>query len=395
MRTAFYVLGALCALVSLFGVDALPYDNLFGTQHFQPCYFINDSVPCLLDGALAADALLQSKIFKFALKANTPQMYPFNNRGQFAWPSRFDSLTDIARTTQVDALLRNSFGTKYSVFVIWAYTVGLPDSYWCNGISAEQMMLETQQFRDLTSYLLQTYQGLEIEIYLEHWEGDWAARCGSYDRGVPPDPQVSRNMIQWLSARQAGVEQGRASAPAGCKCHVYHGTEVNLVLDSIHNASFGNIIRSVVPHVRLDTVSYSSYEAQGSALLLTSALDFIFSSMNRSAASPPKPVFITEWGLPLNQVDPSAANYVAETVVNVTKEKSTSYLRMALHWQVINNELTAGGDCGSEPVADPALQRGFWEILPSGKPSSIGLYLKDVIAGNEYMGTYANSIKRN
>jgi hypothetical protein len=360
--------------------------HLFGAQHFQPCYFINGSVPCLLDGAQLVSNTLGSTIFKFALKSNTPGFYPFNNVAPYAWPVSFSTMTDVAKTAQVDLLLRNGLGTHFTTFVLWAYSVGTEDSYWCNGdgLTPAQEATETAQFEELTLHLLTTYRDLALDIFLEHWEGDWAARCGSYDPHTPPSSRVARNMVQWLAARQRGVDMARASqAVQGSNVRVFHGTEVNLVVDSIHNASFGNIIRSVVPFVRLDTVSYSSYEAQADPVMLAAALDFIFASMNRTAASPRQPVFITEWGSPQTEVTAAEALAVAQSVVNVTRAKSASYLRMALHWQVINNELAAGGLCQGTAVDNPALQRGFWEVMPSGELSVVGAYLQRVIAGQQ------------
>ena len=179
-------------------------------------------------------------------------------------------------------------------------------------------------------------------------------------------------MVKWLQARQAGVEQGRISH---CRRHhphlecsdgsavmrasnvyVYHGCEVHLVVESI-NSTMPNLIRAVrnvscvcirvshvlqvVPHVALDTVSYSSYDAQ-STPYLGQALDFIFAQMNRTAASPSQPVFITEWGLPLMFVTPEQALQTAQNVIGFAATKP--YVSRVLHWQVINNELDNGYD---------------------------------------------------
>lgn len=202
-------------------------------------------------------------------------------------------------------------------------------------------------------------------------------------------------MIRWLQARQDGVVRGRAqfcfahqlpgvdcsngtAVMAAAGVFVYNGAEVNLVGASI-NTTFPNIIRSVIPHVALDTVSYSSYDTQGSPTL-GPALDFIFSQMNRSDTSPPQPVFITEWGLPLNQASTVQARTVAQNVIGVAATKP--FVSRVIHWQVINNELIAGGNCGSQPVSDPSLQRGFWAVQPDGNLSFFGSYLQSIINGS-------------
>lgn len=362
--------------------------GFLGVQHFQPCYYINSTIPCLLDGAVLADAHFGARLFKFALKQSTPSMYPFNNFGRYAWPTNAASLTEMASTLQIRDLLGNKLGTKFDTFVIWAYSLGLQDSYWCNSIDATQEAEETQQFSDLTYHLLTNYSG--VSFYLEHWEGDWAARCRSYDRSVPPTAEVAVRMTRWLAARQYGVNDGRAryaketstnqhQARVGAAVsNVYHGSEVNLVLDSIHNVSFGNIIRSVIPHVALDTVSYSCYEAQANATALGEALDFIFASMNRSAASPALPVFITEFGSPLNLVSETEAMMVATGVIQTAVAKHDKYLRMVFHWQLINNELVNNSQCITAPSFNAEHQSGFWEVLPDGTLSYIGKYLQSL-----------------
>ena len=48
---------------------------------------------------------------------------------------------------------------------------------------------------------------------------------------------------------------------------------------------------------------------------LGSALDFILSSINRSASSPPAPVMVTEWGAPLQEWSAADALAAAKNVV--------------------------------------------------------------------------------
>jgi len=275
--------------------------------------------------------------------------------------------------------------------VIWAYTVRGGD--YCHSFTAADEQHETQEFSALTSYLLKTYQGTGLSFYLEHWEGDWAVRCGNYNASQPPNPAVLDNFRRYLQARQTGVDQGRqvfcrSVGSSNCddgvgvmnqaNAFVYNGCEVNLVLASIW-APFPNLIRAVIPAVALDYVSYSSYDSMQDPRL-SNALDFIFAQLNRTRTSPAQPVFITEWGLPLNQVPVSQALAVANNVVGIAASKS--YVGRVIFWQVINNELLVGGNCAHEPVFDPAAQRGFWAVQPNGTLSFFGSYLQGLINGS-------------
>mmetsp|Transcript_71269 Transcript_71269/g.168003 ORF Transcript_71269/g.168003 Transcript_71269/m.168003 type:complete len:109 (-) Transcript_71269:193-519(-) len=102
--------------------------------------------------------------------------------------------------------------------------------------------------------------------------------------------------------------------------------------------------------------------------------------MNRTASSPDKPVFITEFGSPLEEQSCSSALATARHVVSVAASKP--FLSMIIHWQVINNELD-GGLCGGQPITSLKLQRGFWEVLPNGTRSCVGDYLRAIINSTE------------
>ena len=264
----------------------------------------------------------------------------------------------------------------------------------CDSIGDDDIANEIDQFSALTLLLLETYGGSNKTFILEHWEGDWSARCGSYNAQIPPTPQVIENMIKWLQARQDGVELGRSIYCqlylSGVDCdngsavmnaaglYVYHGCEVNLVGMSI-NTTFPNLIRSVVPFVALDTVSYSSYDTM-STPVLGSALDFIMAQMNRSSASPERPVFITEWGMGIYLVTVAEAMATARNVIAYAA--SRPFVARVLHWQVINNELDNGTTCGSYPTFDWDIQHGYSDVLPTGALSYFGTYLQGLINGS-------------
>merc|ERR1711964_724245 len=119
------------------------------------------------------------------------------------------------------------------------------------------------------------------------------------------------------------------------------------------------------------------------------ALELIYAQMNRSAASPPQPVFVTEWGVPLNQAPHSLAVQTLHNVLAVSASKP--FVSRTIFWQLINNELLSGGgldgpggmfgggqsrgpnpDCNGKEDRDPSNQRGFWTVLPNGTLSYFG-----------------------
>lgn len=74
--------------------------------------------------------------------------------------------------------------------------------------------------------------------------------------------------------------------------------------DCLQNVSCGNIVRAVLPKLPLDYVSYSSYDTMRTPQL-ADALDLIAAGHNRTAATPARPLFITEFGLPETITDPA------------------------------------------------------------------------------------------
>ena len=140
----------------------------------------------------------------------------------------------------------------------------------------------------------------------------------------------------------------------------------------------------MLPKVALDHVSYSSYDSmRGPAL--APALDLIAAQHKRTAASPPRALFITEFGLPETTTDAATVRAVVDNVLAIGRAKGLSKVH---YWQTLNNEKNGGGTCRDmPPLLDPAAQNGFWTTLPNGTLSAVGMYLQDVITGRQPMPT--------
>ena len=386
-----------------------PLAAFIGTQHFQPCYNVS-LLPSLLDGAVQA-ARLGSTSFKFALKADMQSQYPYLNDGANAWPkpARISSLTDVLATPQLQALLRNQLKTNFDSYTLWVYRPGEADSPYCadKPLSPAQLAAETTEIAALTKALMALPPNEatgKTSYWIEAWENDWATRCGSYSAPNPPPLPVVAAFSAWLQARQDGVTQGRATfcrdragilredqavetncndpaaVVAAASVNVFNGAEVNLVGSCLTNMTCGNIVRAVLPHVALDYVSYSSYDTMRTPQL-ADALDLIRAQHNRTAASPERALFITEFGLPETSADPETVMAVVKNVLSIGRAKDLARVH---YWQTINSEKLGGGNCANgPPIYDPAKQNGFWTTLPNGELSAVGQYLKRIISGVE------------
>jgi len=247
----------------------------------------------------------------------------------------------LSKAPQLQRLLSNELKTNFDSITLWAYRPGVPDSPFCDKstlpLPPSFLADETKEFAELTLALMALPgAGAPTSFWLESWENDWATRCGSYAH-QPASAEVLVAYGDWLRARQAGVEQGRemfcrsrggglqqsggtqtsvvtdctdqAAVTAAARINVYMGAEVNLVGECITNRSCGNIVTAVLPVVPLDYVSYSSYDTMRTPQL-ADALDLIDSLHKRTAASPERSLFITEFGVPETTTDPKVTRQV-------------------------------------------------------------------------------------
>lgn len=223
--------------------------------------------------------------------------------------------------------------------------------------------------------------------------GDWSAKCGGYNASKPADPAVQARMVQWLVARQAGVDAGRAAwceaavasgaAPPGLDCadgraihaaagiHVYHASEVNLVLSSM-TSGFPNNILEVVPKVALDMVTYSSYDTEGLSPGFGLALDFIAAHHNRTRASPDVGIVVAEYGKAQNDVPMETVMAVYQNVNAYAFSIGPSgkpRAMLTLAWELFDNgevcsHLVSHGTSIRVVAVGGAPHAALWPITP-------------------------------
>ena len=398
-----------------------------GATHWNPCYFLNSSLPSLLDGAVAL-AATGMRVIKVAV-FNPEAMYPFNSP---AWPaSGFDTLLETAQHQYYRALWAMP---EFDTFILIAYSTvggkgGGDISYWTKGITPEQEAEETRQLRAAAAWLHSTYP--EKNFVIENWEGDWASRAGSYDPNKPATPLALASMIKWLRARQQGVtlaredvkqqqrryrhgkneeeEEGggggggeRAGGELGVEVgggggggggggrvgKIYFSAEVNLVQAS-RTKGDKNMVNAVLPYVATDMVSYSSYDTESDPENFRAALVYLQQQHNRTAAAPlgPAAVFVAEYGMGENT---ATAERIAFTVRNVVNEALAFGASFVVYWETFCNECTGGPGCSAGrchdpkvPVADPKRLHGFWLLRPDGSRAWPYTYLSGMAQGSK------------
>ena len=324
--------------------------DIVGVTHVSGKYCLTDK-DFLNEGADQIQAL-GSRVIKVWFH-NPENSYPFNSQ----WPDT-DGMVQIAKSAYFVELFKKPFTT----YIMMCFSTGRGAAYWRKGISEEQKLDEQRHFYELAKHLLTTYKGTGKTFVLQHWEGDWLIR-GNYDRNADPTPQAISGMIGWLNARQAGVNQAREEVGA-YGVRVYHAAEVNRVVKSM-NEGKPNLVNKVLPHTKLDLVSYSAWDSTTeypeNPEVFRKALDFIADNTPDSPAFGNRNVYVGEFGMPENKFSAERIQKMIPNVVQTAVDWGCPYI---VYWQLYCNELEDGKT--RPPVSSNDAVRGFWLIRPDG-----------------------------
>ncbi len=340
------LLALLAACLVAAGQAPTPLADRIGFTHVDPKYHFGGR-PVLVEGAERILGL-GSRVIKLWLTPNAPEKYAAND----AWP-KCDSLVALAQAPSFKAV----FAMPFTAYVLETYPHGRPDHYWRNGVSPEQKAREVADFEALASHFLAAYKGTGKTFIFQNWEGDWAAgKIG--DPGAAPTPTAVHGMIEWLNARQEGVERARERHPdAGCR--VFHAAEVNLIgiaLDGRPHA----IVDTVIPKTHCDLYSYSAYDTAIPQARFRQALEYYAARAPDSKAFGAKNVYVGEYGIPENDFPPEKVRAVIRDNTETALAFGCPYV---LYWQLYDNEARR------QPVRANADCRGFWLVRPDGSKS--------------------------
>ena len=341
--------------------------DIIGITHVSGKYYLTGK-DFLIEGADQILAL-GSRVIKVWL--HKPQRsYPFNSQ----WPQT-DSPVEIAKSPY----FRELFNKPMTTYILMCFSTGADAGYWRKGLTKDRKLLERQQFYDLAKYLLTTYKGTGKTFVLQHWEGDWLIR-GSYNGKADPTPEAIHAMIEWLNARQNGVNQARQEAgPAGVR--VYHAAEVNRVVDSMREGK-PNVVNRVLPHTRLDLVSYSAWDSATAHFenpqIFRDALDFIAAHMPDSPDFGDRNVYVGEFGMPENKFSPAQIQKAIPNAVKTALDWGCPYI---VYWQLYCNELADRQQ--QPPIRNNEAVRGFWLIRPDGSKAWTWEYFNGLLRAND------------
>jgi hypothetical protein len=312
--------------------DIIGVTHVAGKYHLTDKDFLNEGADQILS--------LGSRVIKVWFD-NPPGSYPFNCE----WPKTNG---------------QNLFDKPFKTYIMMCFSIGRGGGYWLNGITEKQKQDEQQQFYELAKHLLTTYKNTGKTFVLQHWEGDWLIR-GNFDAKSDPTPTAISSMIEWLNARQAGVNQARREVGQNGVC-VYHAAEVNRVVVSMKQGK-PNMVNSVLPYTNPDLVSYSAWDAATEHFndpnVLRDALDFIAKNTPDSPDFGNQNVYMGEYGMPENEYSAEQIQKAIPNAVQTALDWGCPYI---VYWQLYCNELKKG----TPPVKNNDDVRGFWLIKPDG-----------------------------
>ena len=373
MRIALICL-ALGALSAVASTSRQPvFSTAVGTQTIGVRYRFTDET-ALVETAKAIQEL-GCDTLKIALTPKYPDDYMMTKDAEIK--SSLDLLTRKPAFKQVmDMPFRN--------VMLWLYPFSDKKSGFKKGeIPKPEAEAIYREIHDFTAYLLKNWSGSGKSFFIGNWEGDWHMLNENYDYGLDPSPETIQGAIQWFNLRQKAI----ADAIRDTKHHdvqVYYYIELNHVKKSMEHDR-PTIVNTVLPHIKTDYVSWSSYDVTTEAAklggekgkqIVIDALNYIEKHLPESDV-PGKRVFLGEYGFNLDQV----AN------AEIQKNCSASIMRWCLewgcpfilYWEIYCNEI--------EPSTGE--HRGFWLIDKDGKKQPAWDLHRDFLEkANRYVERY-------
>ena len=329
------------------------FNYIIGTHTIGAHYQFTEKTR-LLETAEVICHELGSNMIKFRLSRDyAKRNYVGPNAGKYR------NLKELAKR---EPSFRAVFDMPFQYYFMWVTTI--QPMKWADpaGYTKKDAETEYREIYDLACHLLKTYDGAGKTFYFGHWEGDWLL-VKDYDAGMDPIPHRVENMIKWLNNRQRAVEDAKQDHPDS-DVRIYHYSEVNQVMKGVHGKPC--YTTEILPHVNVDYVSYSAYDAQKYPEKdLPRALDFIERHLPPKDGIEGKRVWIGEFGYKTKGNPPRQQKDRSLKFAEIAIEWGCPFV---LHWQLYDNEFKNGE------------YNGFWLIDDKGEKQPLFHALQDYFA---------------
>lgn len=349
-----------------------PFSLVIGTQAIGTTYQLSDG-PLLLEMA-GAIRDLGSDTLKISVSPSYPKHYRIERNPDFK--SALDLVSkDPSYKAALDMPFRN--------IMLWLYPFSDTKTKFRTGKfkpgEADQIYREIYDF---TAYLLTTYSGTGKSFFIGNWEGDWHTFAGRDKKG-DPKPEILEGMREWFLLREKAVADARRNTPHH-GVNVYFYVEINQVAKAMREGRPA-LVNKVLPHIKTDYVSYSSYDVTNVAMkvggdegrqMLFEALDYIERHLPESDV-PGKRVMIGEYGVTYRPMrDPEIQRRRSAELMRWGLEWGCPFI---LYWQLYCNEA----------VKPSGANRGYWLIDNKGVKQPVWHLHHDFLEkANSYVDDY-------
>ena len=360
------------------------------------------SLPYLREGAEMISKDLGSSVYKFSLAPNYATMYPFNHE----WDSSsLNTLVDLARTEDYRAVFGNE-NLKTYVMITYEFDTctweGVPAGTLTEEEFQAQLDAVTEEFRELTEYLLANYYDEDKVFILSTWEGDNALGpvLDEYNDDNPDPLHINEKEQQaidaftrYLNARQDGINAARENAQLqGSKAKVYGCVEVCHISQDISQyvPNRPRVTEEVVPNTYSDLYSFSNWYTGVTEKDLATELDIL-----DAAAPNPNPDFAGKKNIILGEfgfdeitgLDPETGTggdaSQLEISSEILKEAVEWGVQYVCYWAFYCNQRNSTESGSARPTNEE--MSGWWMIRPDGTYSSMFWHVKGLIDNKNYL----------
>jgi hypothetical protein len=268
--------------------------------------------------------------------------------------------------------------------MLWIYPFSdSQQAFWTGTIDEVEADAVYAEIYEFTVMLLKRYSGSGKSIFLGNWEGDWHVMRENYDYSLDPEPEAIAGAIEWFKLREKAVADARRDTPHE-DVEVYFYIELNHVGKSMDDDR-PTIVNKVLPYIRTDYVSWSSYDVTKPAALLGGeagrarvfdALDYIEAHLPESDI-PGKRVMIGEYGFELVSFkDKELQLKYTASIMKWSLEWGCPFI---LYWELYCNEI--------EPSTGE--HRGYWLIDDHGDKQPVWFFHKEFLTkANAFVAEY-------
>lgn len=349
-----------------------PFSLAVGTQVFDAKYRFTEE-PALTEMAKAVQEL-GSDTLKLSVSSKYHKQYGIK---------RNDDIKTLRDLVSKEPSFKAAFDMPFRHIMFWLYPFSDKGKSIIKGeFPDEQAEKIYKEVYDLTAYLLKTYSGTGKSFYFGNWEGDWHT-VSIKDRKADPTELALATIQKWFILREKAVSDARRDT-AHENVSVYFYVEINQVKRAMREGRPA-IVNKVLPNIKTDFVSYSSYDVSNIAAKaggkegrkqLFDALDYIEKHLPKSDI-PGKRVFIGEYGVTLESAGDAVSQ--RERTANVMKWGLEWGCPFVLYWELYCNELNPEtGD-----------HRGFWLIDDKGVKQPVWhLHREFLEKANAYVGSF-------